>query len=75
LRPVYESSHQRWDATVRYTISRAYSLEFNAANITDDSYLNRYQGGRNLSRRTFGTNYSLAFRANLDQLRLPFIDK
>lgn len=75
LRPVYESSHQRWDATVRYTISRAYSLEFNAANLTDDSYLNRYQGGRNLSRRTFGTNYSLAFRANLDQLRLPFIDR
>ena len=75
LRPVYESSHQRWDATVRYTISRAYSLEFNAANLTDDSYLNRYQGGRNLSRRTCGTNYSLAFRANLDQLRLPFIDR
>lgn len=74
LRPVYESSHQRWDATVRYTINRTYSLEFNAANITDDSYLNRFQGGRNLSRRTFGTNYSLAFRANLDQLRIPFLD-
>jgi iron complex outermembrane receptor protein len=75
LRPVYESSHQRWDATLRYTINRTYSLELNAANLTDDSYLNRFQGGRNLSRRTFGTNYSLAFRANLDQLRLPFLDR
>jgi hypothetical protein len=31
--------------------------------------------GCNTSRRTFGTNYSLAFRANLDQLKLPFIDR
>ncbi len=75
LRPTYESSHQRWDATVRYTISRNYSLELNGSNLTDDSFLNRYRGGRNESRRTFGTNYSLAFRANLDQLRLPFIDR
>lgn len=75
LRPTYESRHQRWDATLRYTISRNYSLELNGSNLTDDSFLNRYRGGRNESRRTFGTNYSLAFRANLDQLRLPFVDR
>ncbi|MDP3071052.1 MAG: TonB-dependent receptor [Opitutaceae bacterium] len=74
-RPVYESSHQRWDATARWTISRAYSLELNGANLTNDSWRNFYQGGRNTSRRTFGTNYSLAFRANLDQLKLPFLDR
>ena len=75
LRPVYESSHQRWDATVRWTFSRAYSLELNGANLTNDSWRNFYQGGRNTSRRTFGTNYTLAFRANLDQLRLPLLDR
>jgi len=76
LRPVYESKHQRWDATLRYTFpNRNYSLELNGANLTNDSWRNFYQGGRNTSRRTFGTNYSLAFRANLDQLRLPFIDR
>ncbi|MEO6243811.1 MAG: TonB-dependent receptor [Opitutaceae bacterium] len=75
LRPVYESSHQRWDATARWTISRTYSLELNGANLTNDSWRNFYQGGRNTSRRTFGTNYSLAFRANLDQLKLPFLDR
>ena len=75
LRPVYESKHQRWDATLRYTFpNRNYTLELNGANLTNDSWRNFYQGGRNTSRRTFGTNYSLAFRANLDQLRLPFID-
>jgi len=75
LRPTCESSHQRWDATVRYPINRTYSLELNGSNFTNDSFLNRYRGGRNESRRTFGTNYNLAFRANLDQLRLPFIDR
>jgi iron complex outermembrane recepter protein len=76
LRPVYESKHQRWDATLRYTLpNRNYSLELNGSNLTNDSWRNFYQGGRNTSRRTFGTNYSLAFRANLDQFRLPFIDR
>ncbi len=75
LRPVYESSHQRWDATARYTFNRTYSLELNGANLTNDSWRNFYQGGRNTSRRTFGTNYTLAFRANLDQLKLPFLDR
>lgn len=74
LRPVYESSHQRWDATVRYTFpNRNYSLELNGSNLTNDSWRNFYQGGRNTSRRTFGTNYTLSFRANLDQLRLPWV--
>jgi TonB-dependent receptor len=75
LRPVYESSHQRWDATARWTLNRIYSLELNGANLTNDSWRNFYQGGRNTSRRTFGTNYTLAFRANLDQLRIPLLDR
>ena len=75
LRPVYESSHQRWDASARWRISRAYSLELTGNNLTNDSWRNFYQGGRNTSRRTFGAQYSLSFRANLDQLRLPFLDR
>ncbi len=72
LRPVYESSHQRWDVNVRWQISPTYQVELTGSNLTNDSWRNFYQGGRNTSRRTFGTNYLLAFRANLDQLRLPF---
>lgn len=75
LRPVYESSHQRWDATARWTMNRTWSIELNGANLTNDSWRNFYRSGRNESRRTFGTNYSLAFRANLDQLKLPFLDR
>ena len=75
LRPVYEKKHQRWEATVRYTINRDYYLELNGSNLTDDSFQDRYQGDRNTTRRTFGKNYSLAFVANLDQLRLPFVDR
>lgn len=75
LRPVFEARHQRWDATARWDINRSYSVEFVAANITDDSFLDTFQGGRETSRRTFGTNYLLTFRANLDQLKLPFLDR
>ena len=77
LRPVYESRHQRWDATVRYRLNRVgtYYLELNGSNLTDDSFRNFYQGGRNTSRRTFGKNYSLAFVANLDDLRIPFLNR
>ena len=75
LRPVYESKHQRWDGSVRWAISRTYSVEFTGSNLTNDSWRNFYQGGRNTSRRTFGAQYSLSFRANLDQLKLPFIDR
>ena len=73
LLPVFESSHQRWDGSVRLQFSRTYSLELTGSNLTNDSWRNFYQGGRNTSRRTFGTQYSLSFRANLDQLRLPFL--
>ncbi len=73
-RPVFESSHQRWDATARWNITRTYTLELTSSNITNDSWRNFYQGGRNTSRRTFGTQYSLSFRANLDQLKLPFLE-
>src|SRR5205085_6589136 len=64
LRPVFESSHQRWDATVRLQFNRIYSLEFNGSNLTNDSWRNFYQGGRNTSRRTFGTNYTQIGRAS-----------
>jgi iron complex outermembrane receptor protein len=74
-RPVFESSHQRWDASARWRISRTYAVELTGTNLTNDSWRNFYQGGRNTSRRTFGAQYSLSFRANLDQLRLPFIDR
>ncbi len=73
LLPVFESSHQRWDATIRLQFTRTYSLELTGSNLTNDSWRNFYQGGRNTSRRTFGTQYSLSFKANLDQLRLPFL--
>lgn len=75
LRPVYESKHQRWDANLRWQINPTYQLELTGSNLTNDSWRNFYQGGRNTSRRTFGTNYNLAFRANLDQLRLPWLDR
>ena len=73
-RPVFESSHQRWDATARWNITRTYTVELTGSNLTNDSWRNFYQGGRNTSRRTFGTQYSLSFRANLDQLKLPFLE-
>ena len=75
LLPVFESAHQRWDATVRLQFNRTYSMELTSSNLTNDSWRNFYQGGRNTSRRTFGTQYSLSFKANLDQLRLPFLDR
>ena len=75
LLPVFESSHSRWDGSVKVNLGRIYSLELTGSNLTNDSWRNFYQGGRNTSRRTFGTQYSLSFRANLDQLRLPFIDR
>ncbi len=75
LLPVFESAHQRWDATVRLQFTRAYALELTGSNLTNDSWRNFYQGGRNTSRRTFGTQYSLSFKANLDQLRLPFVGR
>ena len=75
LRPVYEKRHQRWDATVRWRFNRTYALEFVAANLTNDSFLDTWQGGRETSRRTFGKSYILTFSANLDDMRLPFLPK
>jgi outer membrane receptor protein involved in Fe transport len=75
LRPVYEKRHQRWDATLRWRFSPEYSLEFVAANLTNDSFLDTWQGGRETSRRTFGTSYILTFQADLNAIRLPFIDR
>ena len=75
LLPTFESSHSRWDGSVKLNLSRIYALELTGSNLTNDSWRNFYQGGRNTSRRTFGTQYSLSFRANLDQLRLPFVDR
>lgn len=75
LRPVFEKRHQRWDATVRWRFMRTYSLELTAANLTNDSFLDTWQGGRETSRRTFGTSYILTFSAALDQLRIPFLDR
>ena len=60
---------------MKLNLSRIYALELTGSNLTNDSWRNFYQGGRNTSRRTFGTQYSLSFRANLDQLRLPFVDR
>lgn len=73
LRPVFEARHQRWDATTRWDFNRNYSLEFVAGNITDDSFQDTFQGGRETSRRTFGTTYLLTFRANLADMRMPFM--
>lgn len=60
---------------MKLKLSRTYALELTGSNLTNDSWRNFYQGGRNTSRRTFGTQYSLSFRANLDQLRIPFLDR
>jgi TonB-dependent receptor len=75
LLPTFESSHSRWDGSVKLNLSRTYAVELTGSNLTNDSWRNFYQGGRNTSRRTFGTQYSLSFRANLDQLRIPFLDR
>ena len=75
LRPQYEARHQRWDATLKWRINRTYAVEFVAANLTADSFLDRTQGGRVISRRNFCKNYLLTFNANRDTVRLPFFDR
>jgi iron complex outermembrane receptor protein len=74
LRPQIEARHQRWDFTVRYRFSRNYALELTGANIFKDPSLKTYQTGRLISQRDFGASYILSFTANLDNLRLPFLD-
>jgi iron complex outermembrane recepter protein len=77
LRPVFEARHQRWDATARWNIGarQMYRVELTAANLTNDSFRDQIQGGRSISRRTFGTNYSLSFTADWSAVRLPFFDR
>lgn len=58
---------------VRSTIKRTYLVELTGAGLPNDSWRNCYHGGGNPSRRTFGTNFSLSFKANLDDMRLPFL--
>ena len=75
LNPVYEARHQRWDFTLRYRFNRSYALELTGANVLEDPSLKSYQYGRLLTRRDFGASYVLSLTANLDSLRLPFIDR
>lgn len=75
LNPVYEARHQRWDFTLRYRLGRNYTLELTGSNVFEDPSIKSYQYGRLVSRRDFGANYVLSFSANLDSLKLPFIDR
>jgi hypothetical protein len=50
-------------------------LELTGANVFEDPSIKSYQYGRLVSRRDFGANYVLSFSANLDSLKLPFIDR
>jgi hypothetical protein len=75
LNPLYEARHQRWDFTLRYRLSRNYALELTGSNVFEDPSLRTFQYGRASSRRDFGSSYVLSFTANLDALKLPFIDR
>ncbi len=75
LNPLYEARHQRWDFTMRYRFSRNYALELTGSNVFEDPSLRTFQYGRAASRRDFGSSYVLSFTANLDSLKLPFIDR
>jgi TonB-dependent receptor len=75
LNPLYEARHQRWDFTLRYRINRTYALELTGSNIFEDPSLKTTQYSRLQSQRDFGASYVLSFTANLDGLRLPFIDR
>jgi hypothetical protein len=75
LRNTYEARHQRWDFTLRYRMSRNYALELTGANIFEDPSRKFIQGNRVTQQRDYGAQYVLSFTANLDQLKLPFIDR
>ncbi len=75
LRPQIEARHQRWDFTLRYRLNRNYALELTGANVLKDPSLKTYQANRLLTRRDFGATYVLSFTANLDALRIPFLDR
>jgi TonB-dependent receptor len=75
LRNTYESRHQRWDFTLRYRISSSYALELTGANIFEDPSRKFIQAGRVTQQRDYGAQYVLSLTANLDQLKLPFLDR
>ena len=75
LRRQIEARHQRWDFTMRYRFNRSYALELTGSNIFEDPSLKTYLSGRLLTRRDFGASYVLSFTANLDAIKLPFLDR
>jgi iron complex outermembrane recepter protein len=75
LRRQIEARHQRWDFTMRYRFNRSYALELTGSNILKDPSLKTYLSGRLLTRRDFGASYVLSFTANLDAIKLPFLDR
>jgi hypothetical protein len=60
---------------MRYRFSRNYALELTGSNVFEDPSLRTFQYGRASSRRDFGASYVLSFTANLDSIKLPFIDR
>ena len=74
-RNTYEARHQRWDFTLRYRFTRNYAVELTGANVFKDPSRKFIQAGRVTQQRDFGSQYVLSFTANLDQLKLPFLDR
>ena len=60
---------------MRYRFNRSYALELTGSNIFEDPSLKTYLSGRLLTRRDFGASYVLSFTANLDAIKLPFLDR
>ncbi len=75
LRNTYEARHQRWDFTLRWRMNRRYSVELGGSNVFKDPSRKFIQSGRVTQQRDYGANYVLSFSANLDDLRLPFVDR
>lgn len=75
LRNTYEARHQRWDFTVRYKINRNFDAELGGSNVNEDPSRRRFVGGRVTEQRDYGATYLLSFKANLDSIKLPFLDR
>jgi iron complex outermembrane recepter protein len=75
LRDTFEVRHQRWDFTLRYRFNRSYSVELTGSNVFEDPSRKRTVANRVTEQRDYGANYVLSITANLDQLKLPFIDR
>jgi len=73
LRPIFEKRHQRWDITTQWRFSRAFRTEFAISNLTNDSFLDTWQGGRETSAAPSHELHPHLY-ANLDNLRLPLSD-